>query len=303
MQSLIGQTIAGKYQIIKEIGRGSFGEIFQALNLSTNKLVGIKVEKSDHEYPQLSLECRIYDELKGGPGIPHIYWFGSEDNLNFLVMDLLGLSCEALFEKCNRKFSLKTVLLIAYQMTLRVEYLHNNLYIHRDIKPENFVVGTDSKQNFVYIIDYGLCKKYRNWRTNEHIPYIEDKALTGTARYASLNTHLGIEQSRRDDLECLAYVFIYFLKGKLPWQDINATEKQDRYEAIKQAKLTMPINEICSDLPNEFSEFLRYSRQLGFTEDPDYNYLKNLFEGLRCRNKFEFDYVFDWTGKEKKDKK
>ena len=300
MQSLVGQTIAGKYQIIREIGRGSFGEIFQALNLTTKMMVGIKVEKSDHDYPQLTSECRIYDELKGGPGIPHIYWYGSEDNLNFLVMDLLGLSCEALFLKCNRKFSLKTVLLIAYQMILRIEYLHNNLYIHRDVKPENFVVGTGPKENFIYIIDFGLCKKYRNWRTNEHIPYIEEKSLTGTARYASLNTHLGIEQSRRDDLECLAYVFIYFLKGKLPWQEINASEKQDRYEAIKQIKLSMPINEICSDLPNEFSEFLRYSRQLGFDEDPDYSYLKTLFEGLRCRNKFEFDYMFDWTKIEKK---
>lgn len=295
MSTFNGQIIAGKYQIIKEIGRGSFGEIFQALNLSNNTLVGIKVELSDHEYPQLTSECRIYDELKGGPGIPHIYWYGSEGEYNFLVMDLLGLSCEALFEKCNRNFSLKTILLMTHQMLSRIEYLHSNLYIHRDIKPENFVIGTGPKSNIIYLIDYGLCKKYRNWRTKEHIPYIEGKSLTGTARYASLNTHLGIEQSRRDDLEGLAYVLVYFLKGKLPWQDINAAQKQDRYEAIKQLKISTPISEICSDVPIEFCLFLSYVRQLEFAQDPDYTYMKGLFERLRFKSKFEYDYVYDWT--------
>lgn len=295
MDNLIGKIVAGKYQIVQAIGRGSFGEIFQALNLETKTSVGIKVELADIDYPQLISESRIYDELRGGPGIPYIYWFGTEGLHNFLVMDLLGESCESLFEKRGRRFSLKTVLLIGHQMISRIEYLHKTDFIHRDIKPENFVVGTGSKKNFIYIIDYGLCKKYRFWRTGAHIPYIEGKALTGTARYASLNTHLGIEQSRRDDLEGLAYVLIYFIRGKLPWQDIAAKEKQDRYEAIKNLKLTTPIEEICRDTPPELCEFLRYSRSLHFEETPDYSYLKGLFENLRAKLKYEYDYIYDWS--------
>jgi serine/threonine protein kinase len=295
MEGLVGRVVAGRYHILKPIGRGSFGEIFHAVDLENDSPVGVKVELADLDYPQLVSESRIYDELKGGAGIPHIYWFGTESEHNFLVMDLLGESCESLLVKNGGRFSLKTVLLIGHQMISRIEYLHKADFIHRDIKPENFVVGTGSKKNFIYIIDYGLCKKFRFWRTGTHIPYLEGKALTGTARYASLNTHLGIEQSRRDDLEGLAYVLIYFLKGKLPWQDIAAKEKQDRYEIIKTLKQTIPVEEICEGLPLEYCEFLRYCRSLQFEQAPDYNYIKGLFENLRTRLKYDYDYIYDWT--------
>ena len=293
--SLLGFTVAGKYLIEKKIGKGSFGEIYEAINLSNNSKVGIKVEVSDHQYPQLMYEAKVYDDLRGGPGIPYLYWYGVEAGFNFLVMDLLGLSLEALLERCGRHFSLKTVLLIADQAIARLEYFHSNYYIHRDIKPENFVMGTESRSNFVYIIDYGLCKKYINWRTNEHIPYIEGKALTGTARYASISTHLGIEQSRRDDLEGLAYVLIYMLKGKLPWQDISVPEKVERYEAIKNLKINTSINELCYDIPDEFSQFLSYTKSIEFEQTPDYAYMKRLFKNLIYKSKYETDYIYDWV--------
>jgi serine/threonine protein kinase len=294
MEELIGSIVAGRYQIEKKIGKGSFGEIFQAVNLVNKEKVGIKVEFASHEYPQLVYESRIYDALRGGPGIPYLYWFGTESSYNFLVMDLLGASFEALLDRCNRSFSLKTVLLIADQMVSRIEYMHSQNYIHRDIKPENFVIGTEARSKFIYIIDYGLCKKYANWRTGEHIPYIEGKSLTGTARYASINTHIGIEQSRRDDLECLGYVFVYFFKGKLPWQDINLPDKADRYEAIKEIKMQTAVYELCEGMPAEFVEFMNYSRSLRFDETPSYTYLKNLFENLRFKMKFENDFLYDW---------
>lgn len=295
MANLQGLIIAGKYQLEKKIGKGSFGEIYQAVNLTNGSKVGVKSELIDCEYPQLVYESRIYDSLRGGPGIPYLYWFGSESDYRFLVMDLLGPSLEALFDTCKRKFTLKTVLIMAEQMIARIEYLHGQHYLHRDIKPENFVIGTENRKNFIYIIDYGLCKKYMNWRTGEHIPYLEGKSLTGTARYASVNTHIGIEQSRRDDLEGLSYVLIYFLKGKLPWQDINLQDKTDRYEAIKNLKITTSISELCQEIPAEFSALVSYSKGLQFEETPDYTYLKRLFQNLMFKLKFENDLVYDWS--------
>jgi serine/threonine protein kinase len=150
-------------------------------------------------------------------GIPSIHWFGVEGDYNAMVMDLLGPSLEDLFNYCKRKFTVKTTLMIADQMLQRLEFLHNNHFIHRDMKPDNFLIGHGKKQNLVYIIDYGLAKRYRDPKTGEHIPYKDNKSLTGTARYASVNAHLGIEQSRRDDLESVGFILIYFLKGSLPW--------------------------------------------------------------------------------------
>ena len=134
-----------------------------------------------------------------------------------MVMDLLGPSLEDLFTFCKRKFTLKTVVMLGEQMVQRLEYLHNNHFIHRDMKPDNFLVGVGKKEYMLYMIDFGLAKRYRDPKTGEHIPYRDNKSLTGTARYASVNTHLGIEQSRRDDLESICYILIYFLKANLPW--------------------------------------------------------------------------------------
>ena len=150
-------------------------------------------------------------------GIPSVQWFGVEGDYNCMIMDLLGPSLEDLFTFCKRKFSLKTVLMLGEQMVSRLEFLHNNHFIHRDMKPDNFLVGINKKQHLLYMIDYGLAKRYRDPKTGDHIPYRDGKSLTGTARYASVNTHLGIEQSRRDDLESICYILIYFLKGTLPW--------------------------------------------------------------------------------------
>ena len=167
--------------------------------------------------------------------------------------------------------------------------------MHRDIKPDNFLIGTNKNVNTIYIIDFGLTKHYKDPLSGIHIPYKENKSLTGTARYASLNTHLGVEQSRRDDLECLGYVILYFLKGTLPWQGLQAKTRKEKYEKIKAKKQTTTIPELCEGLPNEFAVYLKYCRDLAFEEDPDYGYLIKLFENLFKTKGYKMDHEFDWA--------
>ncbi|KDD77114.1 protein kinase, partial [Helicosporidium sp. ATCC 50920] len=304
--------IAGKYRLGRKIGSGSFGDIYIGTHLLTGEEVGIKLvrgwargkhregrgvsaESVKTRHPQLMYESRVYKMLQGGTGIPNIRWSGIEGEYTVMVIDLLGPSLEDLFNFCQRKFSLKTVLMLADQMLTRIELLHSKSFIHRDIKPDNFLMGLGRRANQVYMIDFGLAKKYRDTKSHIHIPYRENKNLTGTARYASINTHLGIEQSRRDDLESLGYVLLYFLRGCLPWQGLKAATKKQKYERISERKMATPTEILCKGFPTEFPVYFQYVRSLRFDDKPDYCYLRKLFRDLFIREGFTWDYVFDWT--------
>ncbi|XP_022721552.1 casein kinase 1-like protein 2 isoform X2 [Durio zibethinus] len=287
--------VGNKYRLGRKIGSGSFGEIYHGTNIQTNEEVAIKLENMKTKHPQLLYESKLYKILQGGNGISNVRWFGIEGGYNVLVMDLLGPSLEDLFNFCSRKLSLKTVLMLADQLINRVEFVHSKSFLHRDIKPDNFLMGLGKRAKQVYIIDFGLAKKYLCTSTHQHIPYRENKNLTGTARYASMNTHLGIEQSRRDDLESLGFVLMYFLRGSLPWQGLKAGNKKQKYEKISEKKVSISIEALCRGYPTEFASYFHYCRSLRFDEKPDYSYLQRLFRDLFIREGFQFDYVFDWT--------
>ena len=180
---VVGDPTKGQYRLIRKIGSGSFGDIYLAINISNGEEVAVKLEPVKARHPQLLYESKLYKILQGGAGIPHIRWFGPAKDYNAMVMELLGPSLEDLFNFCSRRLTMKTVLMLADQMLGDIEYVHSKNFVHRDIKPDNFVMGIGRHCNKVYVIDFGLAKKFRDSRTRAHIPYREDKNLTGTARF------------------------------------------------------------------------------------------------------------------------
>ncbi|OJD26370.1 CK1/CK1/CK1-G protein kinase [Blastomyces percursus] len=287
------------YRVGKKIGEGSFGVIFEGTNLLNSQQVAIKFEPRKSDAPQLRDEYRTYKVLVGCPGIPNVYYFGQEGLHNILVIDLLGPSLEDLFDHCNRRFSIKTVVMVAKQMLSRVQTIHEKNLIYRDIKPDNFLIGRPNSKaaNVIHVVDFGMAKQYRDPKTKQHIPYRERKSLSGTARYMSINTHLGREQSRRDDLEALGHVFMYFLRGGLPWQGLKAATNKQKYEKIGEKKQTTAVKDLCDGYPastEEFNKYLTYVRNLGFEDTPDYDYLRDLFtQALKNTGEVE-DGEYDW---------
>lgn len=329
--SRTSQHVVGiHYAVGAKIGEGSFGVIFEGENIlnsgsgsngreddfgrRTAEPVAIKFEPRRSDAPQLRDEFRAYRILNNCRGIPHAYYFGQEGMHNVLILDLLGPSLEDLFEWCGRRFSIKTTCLVAKQMIDRVRIIHEHDLIYRDIKPDNFLISEFQRTlsdttvvknvalsaggdpNLIYMVDFGMAKQYRDPRTKQHIPYRERKSLSGTARYMSINTHFGREQSRRDDLESLGHVFFYFLRGSLPWQGLKALNNKLKYEKIGLTKQKLNPDELLMDfIPPQFGAYLKYARSLRFEEEPDYDYLISLMDDvLHCMG-MEDDGHYDWT--------
>ena len=287
--------VAGRFRMGKKIGSGSFGEIYLGRDLNTGGEVAVKFEPVSARRPQVIEEAKLLKEFTGEPGYPKFIWYGREGEYHIMVIELLGPSIEDLFAYCGRKLSLKTVLLLADQLISRIERLHERGYIHRDLKPENILIGLEENASTLFLIDYGLAKKWKV-PNGQHIPFKDGKSLTGTARYASANTHLGIEQSRRDDLEGAGYVLLYMLKGELPWQGLKgAKNKDEKYQKIKECKVNTSIELLCQGYPEEMATYMNYCRKLAFEDTPNYAFLRRLFKDLYHKCCFEHDYIFDWT--------
>lgn len=289
--------VAGRWKLSQKLGAGAFGEVYMAKDVNTGAVVAAKMEKSSTKHPQLNYENRVYKWLNHRSddlvGVPRPHFYGILSGYNVLVMDLLGPSLEDLLNECRRRMSIKSVLMIGIQAMRRIEFIHSKSFLHRDIKPDNMLMGsTDSST--VYLVDFGLAKRYRDHNTKQHMPFRAGKHLTGTARYASVHTHLGIEQSRRDDLESLGYVMVYLSKGSLPWQGIRLANKKQKYAKIRDRKQHISLRELCKDMPGQMVDYFRYVRRLEFEDRPDYSYLRSLFRRALERKNLVDDGIFDW---------
>ena len=290
---IIGKIFFSKYKAIKKLGEGSFGKVYKAEYNGDN--YAIKMENKSKEQGLLELEATIMSYLKG-PNIPFIKSYGYSGDFNVLVMQLLDKSLEDLINKYNT-FSIKTVAILGYQMVNILQYIHDRHIIHRDIKPDNFVMGAQEDNAKLYILDFGLAKKYRSSRTLVQYPYVKKKKLTGTARYASIHALEAYEQSRRDDLESVGYVLMYFLRGNLPWQGLKVRSKEDRYKKILEKKKETSSQDLCKEFPHEFFEYVDYSKNLEYEENPDYDFLRQKFLDVLKGLNEEMDYIYDWTTK------
>ena len=279
-----------KFRPIKHLCKGAFCDIYAGINILTKEKVAIKVEERYKMDKNLETECYFLFSLKG-LGIPKVISFGHNKEYDILVMPLLGKSLHEIQSTKNFNFEFKDICLMAIQIIERIQWVHSQKIIHRDIKPDNFLIGLDDP-NIIYLIDFGLSKKYRSSITGNHIKCTRIKKFVGSLRYASINALRLREQSRRDDLESIGYMLIYLIKGKLPWDNIKIDNKRTSYLKFSQYKKNISPELLCNNLPEEFLDYIKYVRNLNFEDEPDYNYLKSLFQIMLNKQGFEEKKIF-----------
>lgn len=288
--------LSDNYIIIEQVGSGSFGDVYMAKDIKNNTDLAIKVEDTTKN-KRITHEYKVYRYLKQNNVkniIPEIKDFIVTPNYSFMCMELLGKSIDDIFNDYKKKFTINTVVKLGIEFVKIIRKIHEAGFIHRDIKPSNFMVGKNPED--VYIMDFGLSKKIFD-KNNEHLKFREGRSLIGTVRYCSINMHLGIEPSRRDDLESIGYMLIYLAQGKLPWQGLKKTKDVDQVDAIGEVKMCTSLSILCNGLPDCFKDYVIYTRGLSFSNKPDYDYLENLFI------KYLKEETFDWCKETKINKK
>lgn len=262
------------YIIIEKIGSGSFGDVYLGED-GKNMKYALKIENKYAKKTRLIKEYTIYKQLikQRMQNIPKIYKFIKTTNNIILVMELLGPNLEELLIKYNKKFDTMTILKLSIAIISIIEKLHDVGYIHRDIKPNNFLIGRNNNKDIIYLMDFGLSKKYIT--NGKHIQMSTINNIIGTPRYASVNVHNNMEPSRRDDLESIGYMLIYLAKGTLPWKGIRT--KKTMKKQIGDMKKNIKLTELTKELPKCFYSYMKYVKKLAFDEDPNYECIKSMF--------------------------
>jgi len=292
------QTINEEFNLIpnEKLGGGSFGLVYKCQNIHTKKFFAAKIESNDSVCPQLKNEFQMLKLLKNGEGFPTPILLKNSGMDTIMILDLLGPNLEDILHYTKaKKFSLQTSIMIFIQILSRLKFIHENKIIHRDLKPENFLVDSNTREKTLYLVDFGLAKKFVT-SENKHIPFKKNRPIAGTVRFISLNTHKGFEQSRRDDVESLVYILMYHVLGQLPWDNVKCKNKEEKYEKIFEIKNAFKFSQEFKKLPDEIKEIYEAVLLIEFEAKPNYDYYENLAE--KCLEKFNendfFDDLFDW---------
>ncbi|KAM9983102.1 hypothetical protein ACTFIZ_005708 [Dictyostelium cf. discoideum] len=284
-----GSLIKGRWTVVKKIGQGAFGEIFSGKNIINNEQIAIKVEKVDTKKQVLRLEVAVLKKLQLCPYVCRFITCGRHNDYNYMVMELLGENLSELRRKqLDGKFSLGSTLKLGVQMIQSLQAVHDLGYLHRDVKPSNFAIGLNpSKRNITYLIDFGLARRFV-LASGEVRPARESTGFRGTARYASINSHLSKDLGRRDDLWSIFYVLIEFAEGQLPWRKLK---DKDQIGEMKQ-KYNTP--DLVKDLPPQFSQFMKHLKSLNYEDRPNYVFLQTLLNDCYTSLGLSESTPFDW---------
>ena len=297
--------ICNRFRLDGKIGGGAFGEVFAAYDRSTHRNVAVKLEKRTCQYPQLHYEYVVLNDIfhrRSIASVPEPLYYNTDGDFNVLVMERLGYSLADYLRFCNGRFDEKTVLMLGIRIVRLLELIHDAHYVHRDIKPENLLFGLDSRRHDLLLIDFGLSKCLE--QTTQRCE--ENQAKTGTPRFVSLNVHRGLRQNRRDDIEAVAYMLIFFIRGTLPWIQLEtkqigaaatASAPEDKFAAIGRRKAEISIQELCQDIPSSITFMLVHSRSLEFNQKPNYDEMVSKFAQSLERRGLNDDGSFCWKQK------
>ena len=289
------KCIFKKYKPIKKIGEGSFGNIYSIISLKDKSAFAMKTEIINAKEKMLESEAFFLYNLQKGLGFPKLISYGHNKNYNILVETLLGESLENIFIKKKLKCNIIDVCSAGIQIIDRLEWIHSQNLVHRDIKPDHFLIGINDP-NVIYIIDFGLCKKYRSSKTGKHILPKMDRNFFGNIQFSSSNVIRGKESSRRDDIISLGYMLIYFIKKELPWDyTYKAKITSSKLFELTYLKETNACGNLFNGLPLEFKEFIKYAKNLKFDEEPNYSYLRNILNKIILNNNKFINEIYHFS--------
>ena len=290
-----------KYKPIRKIGIGAFGDIYSVIDLNYKTSFAMKTEKIEAEPKSLETEAYYLYNLQGGIGIPKIITYGHIKKYNILIETLLNESLYNIYIKNNKYCSLIDICLIGVQMLERLEWIHSKNILYRDVKPENCLIGLKNP-NLIYIVDFGLCKRYRSSKTGKHIPMRQTGKFNGTMEYASSYVLKGNESSRRDDLISLGYMLIFLFKKYLPWKISLKEINRTKYLELINKKESNDNGLLFKNLPQEIVEYIIYTNNLKFEQAPDYSYLSSLFKSIIFKMNLNYNKLsFSWITKPNKE--
>lgn len=289
MDIFIGQH----FKVLRKLSQTVFSSIYLAEDTRDSSKIVLKLESKRSKIKQLRDEYKFYKKFKDYFGFPRMVYYGRESDYQVLGIEKFDNNLEELLTRCHRRFSMKTVLLLADQMISRVEIMHKRGYVHKDLKPENFMI----RGQVLYLIDFGTVKRYRDasWR---HIPATRDAPFVGSTRFSSIRSLRNYESSRRDDMEAIGYILMYFLRGSLPWIGIVGRHFQDQADKIATMKEKVTPLTLCRGVPSEFMRYFEKVMRLNHEEEPDYAGYRKMFRELGLRENICYDFKYDWDNLE-----